>query len=166
MTVTKLEDDPLIRGGVMAIPSDQLDNLERINEAGVEFSELLIAHELPPEAIPAGRNPGWCDLDGYDLAVLENKARVPQPIETVRETRKVGDRIEHLTRRAVDDVSQLTKTSETVGRSSWKVGLGAVTAVAATVAVLDPAIIGVTTMSGYPNEGELAAHYILARWDW
>ena len=28
-TVTRLEDDPLIRGGVMAIPQTQLDNLKK-----------------------------------------------------------------------------------------------------------------------------------------
>ena len=35
---------------------------------------------------------------------------------------------------------------------------------AVAVAALDPVIIG--TISGDLNEGELAAYYVLARWDW
>ncbi len=166
-TVTRLEDDPLIRKGIMAIPSVQLDNLKRIDDAGVEFTELLIAHELPPDAIPANRaSHGWRELDRYDLAVLEETARVPAPLPAVRETQKVGDRIEHVTRRTIDGVSQLAKTGETTGRAGWKLGLGTAAGVAAALVALDPIIIGTTTVSGHPNEGELAAHYVLARWDW
>lgn len=165
-TVTKLEDDALIRRGEMAIPADQLNNLKRINDAGVEFTELLIAHELPLNTITASSRQGWRDLDGHDLQMLEHTARVPQPIETVRETRRVGDQIEHLTRRTLDGVTQLANTASSTGRASWKVGLGAATGLAATLAALDPIVIGTTTISGDSNEGELAAHYILARWDW
>ena len=165
-TVTKLEDDPLVRRGEMAIPKNQLENLERINDAGVEFTELLIAHELPPGAITSSRNAGWRDLGSYDLSVLEHNARVPAPLPTVRETHRVGDQIEHLTRRTIDGVSQLAKTSDTAGRAGLKVGLGTATGLAAALVALDPIIIGTTTISGYPNEGELAAHYVLARWDW
>lgn len=166
-TVTRLEDDPLIRKGEMAIPTGQLNNLKKIDDAGVEFTELLIAHELPAEAIPTSRTGGdWRELDRHDLAVLEHNARVPAPLPTVRETRRVGDRIEHLTRRTIDGVSRLAKTGDAVGRFSWKVGLGAATGVVAALVALDPIIIGTTTISGQPNEGELAAYFMLARWDW
>ncbi len=166
-TVTRLEDDPLIHKGEMAIPADQLNNLKKIDDAGVEFTALLIAHELPPTAIPTSRmGRGWHELDRYDLAVLEHNARVPAPLPTVRETQRVGDRIEHLTRRTIDGVSQLAKTSKTTSRAGWKVGLGAAAGVAAALVALDPIIIGTTTISGQPNEGELAAYFMLARWDW
>ncbi len=165
-TVTRLEDDPLVRRGEMAIPKNQYENLERINDSGVEFTELLIAHELPPNAIATSRNGGWRDLNSYDLSALEHNARVPAPLPAVRETRRVGDQIEHLTRRTIDGVSQLARTGDTIGRSTWKIGLGAATGVAAALVALDPIIIGNTTLSGDPNEGEPAAHYVLARWDW
>jgi len=65
-----------------------------------------IAHELPASAIPTSRSDsGWRELGRYDLAVLEHNAQVPAPLPVVCETRRVGDRIEHLTRRTIDGVS-------------------------------------------------------------
>ena len=91
---------------------------------------------------------------------------MPAPLPTIRETHRVGDQIEHLTNRTIDGVSQLAKTSGTASRSSWKAGLGAAAGVAAALVALDPIIIGTTTLSGDANDGEIAAHYVLARWDW
>lgn len=164
-TITRAGQDPLVQRGEMLIPKQQLRNLRRLDRHGIEFTELLIAHELPPNSLPA-TSPGWRPLDDFDLHYLHQHSQPPPNQRTQRISAAIGNAIEHTTR-TVLTTTRRTVIGQRVARyaAAGLAGAAISTAVSA-VAVLDPIIIGTITTSAAPTVGEPASYMVLAQWDW
>ena len=164
-TVTTIEDDPLTRQDRFTIPKDQIANLGRVRNSGVDFAELFIAHEHPPSVF-ADLTPGTQTLTDGDLTRLVNLARIPEPQRVVEHTNNTGLLI---------DLAART-TIHTANKAAAAVYRGAATAASSTIKTatkvgealtrLDPIIIGAITPNPDPAEGDPVGLVVLARWDW
>lgn len=146
------------------IPAAQLDRLQRLVHAGLDFPRIYVAHEIPKDrlALPIGTNDPPVTLG---QAAAEAVGSVPPPAETSALAARLGHSSQQLLTvlRAALPIAGAIAAAPFVIAAAPFPAAGAV--VAGLVAGLDPIVFGVIP-AGAPVPGEPAAWYILAQWAW
>jgi hypothetical protein len=147
------------------IPAAQLDRLQWLVHAGLDFPRVYVAHEIPKDrlALPTGTSDPPVTLD--HAAAGEAVGPVPPPAETSALAARLGHSSEQLLTvlRAALPIAGAIAAAPFVIAAAPLLAAGAV--VAGLVAGLDPIVFGVIP-AGDPAPGEPAAWYILAQWAW
>lgn len=140
------------------IPREPARALVRLNEAGVNFPMLFIAHEIEKGKLPQSGHMAvgaMLPVTASEAAQLVGPA--PPPLTTV----ELGDR---LAERAHQVFVIMRKVATGMGVAAAAPFVLAGAAIGA-LATLDPIVLGaIPAISSV--EGEPAAWYVLARWDW
>lgn len=144
--VLPLLDDPLFKRGELDIPPQERRRLRLLEERGVEFDELLIAHEVPKRAIAAPEHL-------TDPVLLEKVLRPPG----LKPDRRSG----RVLRRFLE-IGALGSGAAVAGAAL--ITVGGVAVAAATLVAADPVLIGAITPDGTAAPGTPAALFVLARW--
>lgn len=147
------------------IPAAQLDQLQRLVHAGLDFPRIYVAHEIPKNrlALTTGTNDPPVTLD--ETAAAQAVGPVPPPAETSAVAAQLGHRSQQLLAalRAALPIAGAIAAAPFVIAAAPLVAAGAV--VAGLAAGLDPIVFGVIP-AGDPAPGEPAAWYILTQWAW
>lgn len=141
--VLRLVDDPRYVAGQLDMPRPVKKDLLHLADAGVEFDDLLIAHEVTKGAISSPKP---------TLAEVSKAINATPP-----------------RRHAVHEQLHSTLTAVLTGLKYGAGGLAAAPlaglAPLGLLGVLaDPALIGVLTCDGTPTPGQDAAYFLIARW--
>ncbi len=147
------------------IPAGQLDRLQRLVHAGLDFPWVYVAHEIPKDrlALPTGTNHPPVTLD--QAAAAEAVGPTPPPAETSALAARLGHSSQQLLtvlRTALPIAGAIAAAPFVIAAAPL---LAAGAAVAGLAAALDPIVFGVIPASD-PVPGEPAAWYILAQWTW
>lgn len=147
------------------IPADQLDQLQRLVHAGLDFPRIYVAHEIPKDrlALTTGTNDPPMTLD--EAAAEHAVGPVPPPAETSAVAAQLGHRSQQLLTilRAALPIAGAIAAAPFVIAAAPLLAAGAV--VAGLAAGLDPIVFGVIP-AGDLAPGEPAAWYILTQWTW
>jgi hypothetical protein len=147
------------------IPAAQLNRLQRLVNAGLDFPRVYVAHEIPKDrlALPGGTNDPPVTID--KAAAAEAVGSVPPPAETSVLAARLG----HSSQQLLTILRAALPIAGAVAAAPFVIAaaplLAAGVAVAGLAAVLDPIVFGVIP-AGDPAPGEPAAWYILAQWTW
>lgn len=143
--VTDAESDPQLDAGRFVLPDHVAAKLRRLAALGVDFDRLFVAHELPPGSLRA---------DVQTLTKDEVAALVPEVPPTARTARA----LRVATRAASIAVGGVLVPVVVAGMAP----LAAAAGIAGSG--LDPALIGVTSVSGRAETGELAVWFLIEAW--
>jgi hypothetical protein len=156
---------PVTSCSAAVVPRAERAALQRLIDAGIDFPMIYIAHEVPkgrldiPDNSKRDSRPTTVDQATADAAV----GPVPPPEAATALADQLGHRSQQLLRAMG---IALAGAGAIAAAPFLLAGAAAVAAVGAIGALgLDPIIFGVIP-AGQPVPGELAAWYILARWDW
>jgi hypothetical protein len=144
------------------IPGAERRDLLRLVGAGIEFPMIYVAHEIPKGelSIPAtgpglpAQRPVTVDRAAAERAV----GPVPPPVAAAALADSLGRSSHRL-------LTALRMAAPIVAGIAAAPFLLAGAALAALAAGLDPIVFGVIP-AGPPMQGQPAAWYIIARWDW
>lgn len=154
---------PAMRAEDRVVPVKEQKVLRRLAAADIDFPLIYTAHEVLKEKtkdiIDATSTP-HTDLDAAHAA--EVIGPVPDPHDTVT----LGRRLEHRASKVLTNVRRTAVAGGTIaaGIVAAPVVLAGA-ALAAGLSQLDPIILGAMPI-GEPREGQPAAWFVLARWDW
>jgi hypothetical protein len=143
------------------IPAAQLDRLQRLVYAGLDFPRVYVAHEIPKDrlALPTGTNNPPVTLD--QAAAAEAIGSVPPPAETSTLTARLG----HSSEQLLTVLRAALPIAGAIAAVPFVIAAAPFLAAGAVAAGLDPIVFGVIP-AGNPVVGEPAAWYILAQWVW
>jgi hypothetical protein len=152
---------PVTRREDLVVPRREQEVLRRLAAADIDFPLIYTAHEVPKERTKhiVKANATHTDIDAVDAARIVGP--VPDPHESVR----LGDTLET---RTTQVLTAMRKTA--IAGGAVVAGLVAAPVVLAGAALaalsqLDPIVLGAMP-HGEPREGQAAAFFVLARWDW
>jgi hypothetical protein len=151
------------------VPADQRERLQRLIHAGIDFSLVYVAHEIPKGrlAIPTGA----ATSAGSQPVTLgqEAAAAAVGPIPPPAGTTALADRLGHSSHRLLTMLRTAAPIAAGIVAAPVLIASApfvlAGAAVAALAAGLDPIVFGVMP-AGPATSGQPAAWYILAQWDW
>jgi hypothetical protein len=143
------------------LPHQQREALLRLDDAGIDFGLVYIAHEIPKQLMLPTANPQGSTAQPVTID-RERAARAVGAVPLHPDTVVVADQLGRSAERLVRILSKALPVLGLVVAAPFIVA-GA--AVAALTAGLDPIIFGVIP-AGVPVEGQPAAWYVLASWDW
>lgn len=140
----------------MAVPTPQLLDLLRLQKAGVDFSDVYIAHEFALPSQPTQSHGNSISVSDEALRALDTPC--PPPRGVVQSAASIGGATAAF-------YSMLARALPLV------VGGVAAVAVAPVVAAvalgrLDPIVFGALFEDDEPRPGKPAAFFVLARWEW
>lgn len=153
---------PATRDEDLVVPKPEQAVLQRLANADVEFPMIYVAHEIPKaKTMELVRSTDTVHTDIEHCQANELIGPVPEPIESV----KLG---QNLAQRSGKVLTTVRKTAIAGGGAVVAIAAAPVVlagAALAGVAQLDPIILGAIP-AGEPRDGEIAAFFVLARWDW
>lgn len=140
------------------IPATQLDRLQRLLQAGIDFPRVYVAHEITKDrlALQAGASHLPVTLD--QAAAAEAVGPVPPPAEASVLAARLG-------RSSQQVLNVLRAALPIAGAIAAAPFVAAGTLMAGFAAGLDPIVFGAIPASD-PAPGQPAAWYILAQWTW
>jgi hypothetical protein len=147
------------------IPAAQLDRLQQLVHAGLEFPRIYVAHEIPKDrlALPTGSNDPPVMLDETTAAAAIGP--IPPPAETIA----LAARLDRSSQQMLDVLRAALPIAGAIAAAPLVSAAAPLLAASAVVtglaAGLDPILFGVIPASD-PAAGQPAAWYILARWSW
>lgn len=147
------------------IPAAQLDRLQRLVHAGLEFPRIYVAHEIPKDRIVLSTGATSSPVSLDQAAAAEAIGPVPPPAETSALASRLGHSSQQLLTvlRTALPIAGAIAAAPFVIAAAPSVAAGAV--VAGLAVGLDPIVVGVIP-AGDPIPEEPAAWYILAQWTW
>jgi hypothetical protein len=144
------------------VPRDERRALERLAKSDLDFPLIYVAHEVDKEKtkhLDPGRDTSHVELGNEQAKNLVGPSPAP------RDVLAAGERYaDHATEvlRTIGRVAPIVgKAALVVVGAPVVLGVGAI----ASLATLDPIILGAVP-AVTPEPGELAAWFVLARWDW
>jgi hypothetical protein len=141
-----------------AIPRSELRALADLDDAGIVFPLIYVAHEVPKERLQAARGKGTGPAS-LDRATA---AHVVGPVPPPASATMLADR---LGRSSQAVLSALRRAAPIAGAIVASPFLVAGAAAATLAAGLDPVVFGAIPV-GSPTPGQPAAWYVLASWQW
>jgi len=141
------------------VPRAQYEALERLNEAGLRFPAIFIAHEIRKDLVPVppARADGPIATVGWaEAATLVGPT--PPPAESV----ELGHRLNESARLVLGGAVKAIKLGAVVAAAPLML-VGA--AAGALASGLDPIVIGAIPAVG-SRDGDPAAWFVLVRWEW
>ena len=153
---------PVSPSEVPVVPRSQQEALRRLDESGVRFPVLYVAHE-----VPKGRAFEEWGADVQPVRQLHPSevSRLVGPTPPPLGVTELANRLS----------AKADQVLAAVRRASVVAGATAITALAAPVVLVDSAAAAITRLDPIifgavpavsAREGEPAAWYVLARWDW
>jgi hypothetical protein len=153
---------PVSPSEISVVPRSQQEVLRRIDASGIRFPVLYIAHE-----VPKGRAFEKLDVDLQSVRQL-HPSEVPQLVGPTPPPVGATELANRLSTRADQVLTVIRRASAIAGATAMAALAAPVVLVgtaAAAISTIDPIIFGaVPAVSA--REGEPAAWYVLARWDW
>jgi hypothetical protein len=151
------------------VPADIREQLRRLIHAGIDFSLVYVAHEIPKGrlAIPAGTatSAGSQPVNLRREAAAAAVGPVPPPAGTTELADRLGhssQRLLNMLRTAVPIAAGIAAAPVLIASAPFVLAGAAITALAVG---LDPIVFGVIP-AGPVTSGQPGAWYILARWEW
>ncbi len=153
---------PMRPSEIPVVPRSQQEALRRLDAWGLRFPVLYVAHEVPDGQAFA--------QTGGDLQTVRQvrPSEMPELVGPTPPPVVVTKVADHLSEKAEQILSAIRRASVVVGTTAMAALAAPVVAAgsaAAAIATIDPIIFGaVPAVSA--REGEPAAWYVLAKWDW
>jgi hypothetical protein len=144
------------------VPREQQRVLARLEEAGAHFPAIYVAHEVEKGQLP---DSPYAPTGSMALVSTEEARDLvgppPLPVQSVELAERLNVRATQVFR-AMRTAAVVTGTA---AAAAVAVPFALVGAAVGSLATLDPIVFGVVPAVS-PREGEPAAWYVLARWDW
>ena len=153
---------PVSPSEISVVPRSQQEILRRIDTSGVRFPVLYIAHEVPKGRAFARRD---ADLQPVRQLLPSEVSHLVGPTPPPASATELANR---LSTRADQVLTAMRKASVAAAATAMAALAAPVVlagSAAAALATIDPIIFGVVPAVS-TREGEPAAWYVLARWDW
>jgi len=153
---------PVTNKNDAVVPRKERLTLERLVRARIEMPLTYIAHEVTKEAtaelpaLPPGDHMVIDDEMGTALV-----GPVPQP----KATAHLADRLNRRSHQALVAAARTGRAVRTAAAVAAMAPVALVGGALASLATLDPIILGAVPAIG-ARQGEPAAWFVLARWDW
>ena len=150
---------PVTRREDLVVPKAEQQTLRRLAAPDLDF-EIYVAHEVPKDRTAAiDADSAHVPLPAAAAAALVGP--VPDPHRSVA----LGDRLERRTRQIGRGLRRTAVTGGALAAGIAAAPVLLAGAAVAGLAELDPIILGAVPV-GEPRDGEMAAWFVLARWDW
>lgn len=153
---------PASRSEDLVVPRREQQVLQRLHNADIDFPLIYVAHEVTKEQTkelePAA---------GQSHTVLnhEKASQIIGPVPAPAETVALGDKLEHRSKQLLRAARRTAAAGGALAAGIAAAPVILVGGALAGLAQLDPIILGALP-AHRAREGEPAAWFILARWDW
>lgn len=154
--------DPTLYRGRLPVPTIERERLVSLADAGCHFPAIYSAHEVRPDADPAGGAGTSRSISRHTAADLVGP--LPPSAHAVDRGQRLGAltaRIGRCTARTLPYLGALAALPLLAALAPLSL-----LAAAGPGAGLDPVIFGVVSESGRIQPGEMAAWVLLAQWTW
>lgn len=143
------------------VPRRERDVLKRLAAENIYFPLIYCAHEVQKEKA------GSLTLAAGEHAVLERStaANLVGPAPAPRESVILADSLAQRSQQVMSTVARVGRTAGIAAAGIAMAPLAIVGGALASLATLDPIILGAIPAIS-TNEGQPAAWFVLARWDW
>ena len=153
---------PAANSGDAVVPRDERQVLERLAKADLDFPLIYVAHEVEKKKTKhLEPDHGTSHVTLGNEQAIELVGTPPAPAEVVAEGERYSDRATEVLRTIGRVAPVVGKAALVIVGAPVVLGVGAI----ASLATLDPIILGAVP-AATPEPGELAAWFVLARWDW
>lgn len=153
---------PVVRRADLVVPKAEQAVLRRLVAEDIDFAMTYVAHEVQKEKtaeIVRATDTIHTDIDAEKAAEIVGP--VPDPHQTV----ELGERLGRRTGQVLRTVRRGAVVGGAVVAGAVAAPVVLAGAALAGLAQLDPIILGAMPL-GEPREGQPAAWFVLARWDW
>lgn len=152
---------PANRRQDLVVPRQEQAALRRLVAADIDMPLLYVAHEVLPEktANLAKGNSTHVEVEPEQAAEIIGP--VPDPHHTV----ELGQRLDRRAGQGLLALGRAAKVGGAIAVGAAAAPVIALGAAAAVLTQLDPIVLGAVPV-GEPRDGQPAAWFVLARWDW
>jgi hypothetical protein len=149
---------PAASAGDAVVPRAEQRALVKLNDAGIVFPLVYVAHEVPKGRLAAARGQGADPVSLDRVAAADAVGPVPPPAAATM----LADRLGRSSQAVLNGLRRAAPIAGVIVASPF---LLAGAAAATLAAGLDPVVFGVIT-AGPAAPGQPAAWYVLASWQW
>ncbi len=153
---------PVSPSEISVVPRSQQEILRRIDASGVRFPLLYIAHEVPKGRAFARRD---ADLQPVKQLLPSEVSHLVGPTPPPASATELANRLSTRADQVLTAMRKASVAAAATAMAALAAPVVLVGSAAAALATIDPIIFGVVPAVS-TREGEPAAWYVLARWDW